>query len=96
MKTILAALAVCLAMPAAAEDSKCGLYADMAAALSKKYGEASRFVGLDSRQLVTVLFFNEETRSWTALIVQPDGKACMVAAGVNGEFQDAPPPGDPA
>ena len=91
MKT-LAALAVCFAMPAFANE-KCGGYADMAAALSREFGEAQRFVGVDSRGLVTVLFFNPETSSWTALIVAPDGRACMVAAGVSGEFI---PPGSPA
>jgi hypothetical protein len=91
MKT-LAALAVCFAMPAFA-DTKCGGYADMAAALSKEFGKAQRFVGVDSRGLVTVLFFNAETASWTVLVVGANGLACMVAAGVNGEFVA---PGDPA
>jgi len=91
MKT-LAALAVCFAMPAFGNE-KCGGYADMAAALSKEFGEAQRFVGIDSRGLVTVLFFNSETASWTVLFVSPDGRACVIAAGVNGEFV---PPGSPA
>jgi hypothetical protein len=91
MKT-LAALAVCFAMPAFA-DTKCGGYADMAAALSKEFGEAQRFVGIDSRGLITVLFFNAETSSWKVLFVAPDGRACVIAAGVNGEFVA---PGSPA
>jgi hypothetical protein len=93
---IITALAVCLAMPAFAEDNKCGAYPEMAAELVNKYGEAMRFVGLDSNGLVTVLFFNPETSSWTALIVEPSGRACMVAAGMNGELLPAPPEGDPA
>ncbi len=95
MKT-LTALAVCLAMPAFAEDNKCGAYPAMAAELVTKYGEALRFVGLDSNGLVTVLFLNPETSSWTALIVEPSGRACMVSAGVNGELLPIPPEGDPA
>jgi hypothetical protein len=79
-------------MPAFA-DTKCGGYADMAAALSKEFGKAQRFVGVDSRGLVTVLFFNAETASWKVLFVAPDGRACIVAAGVNGEFVA---PGNPA
>jgi len=79
-------------MPAFA-DTKCGGYADMAAALSQQYGEAQRFVGIDSRGLVTVLFFNSETASWTVLFVAPDGRACVIAAGVSGEFVA---PGSPA
>ena len=94
MKT-LTALAVCLAMPAFAEE-KCGAYPEMAAELVNKYGEAMRFVGLDSNGLVTVLFLNAETSSWTALIVDPTGKAYMVSAGVNGEFVPIPPEGNPA
>ena len=93
---ILTALAVCLAMPAFAQDNKCGQYPEMAAELGTKYGEAMRFVGLDSNGLVTVLFLNAETSSWTALIVDPTGKACMVSAGVNGELLPIPPEGDPA
>jgi hypothetical protein len=91
MKT-LAALAVCFAMPAFA-DTKCGGYADMAAALSQQYGQAERFVGIDSRGVVTVLFFNPETASWTILVVAANGLACVIAAGVNGEVI---PPGSPA
>ena len=90
---ILTALAVCLAMPAFAEDENCGQYPEMAASLAKEYGEAQRFMGLDSRGLVTVLFFSEASKSWTALIVEPSGRACMVSAGVDGEFV---PVGDPA
>ena len=92
---ILTALAVCFAMPAFAEE-KCGQYPEMAAELVNKYGEALRFVGLDSNGLVTVLFLNAETSSWTALIVDPTGKACMVSAGVNGELLPIPPEGNPA
>ena len=92
---ILTALAVCLAMPAFAEEN-CGQYPEMAAELVNKYGEALRFVGLDSNGLVTVLFLNAETSSWTALIVDPTGKACMVSAGVNGELLPIPPEGNPA
>ena len=92
---IVTALAVCLAMPAFAEE-KCGPYAEIAAGLAKEYGEAQRFVGLDNNGLVTVLFFNPKTSSWTALIVDPTGKACMVSAGVNGDFIPAPPEGAPA
>jgi hypothetical protein len=91
MKT-LAALAVCFAMPAFA-DTKCGGYADMAAALSQQYGQTERFVGIENRKLVTVLFFNPETASWTVLVVAANGLACVIAAGVNGEFV---PPGNPA
>jgi hypothetical protein len=91
MKT-LAALAVCFAMPAFA-DIKCGGCADMAAALSQQYGQTERFVGIESRKLVTVLFFNPETASWTVLVVGANGLACVIAAGVNGEFVA---PGSPA
>jgi hypothetical protein len=91
MKT-LAALAVCFAMPAFAND-KCGGYADMAAALSKEYGQTERFVGIESRKLVTIVFFNPETASWTVLVVAANGLACVIAAGVNGEFVA---PGSPA
>jgi hypothetical protein len=86
----LAALAVCLAMPAHAEE-QCGGFADMAAALSEKYGEAQHFIGMDSRQLVTVLFINPATGSWTALLVEASGRACMVAAGVNGRIVEGVP-----
>jgi hypothetical protein len=91
MKT-LAALAVCFAMPAFA-DTKCGRYTDIVEARSKEFGEAQRFVGIDSRGLVTVLFFNPEAASWTVLVVGANGRACVIAAGVNGEFVA---PGSPA
>lgn len=94
MKTILAALAVSFAMPALAQQGPtCGQYTDMAEEISSRYGEQVRFVGLDTRNLITVLFANEDTGSWTALVVQTDGKACMVAAGNNAELPAAEPEG---
>jgi hypothetical protein len=80
----------------AAQDApKCGGFADLAAALAKDFGEAQRFVGIDGRGLMIVMTLNAETGSWTALQVEAGGRACMVAAGMSGEFMDPPKPGDP-
>lgn len=74
------------------EQMTCGGYADMSARLGTEWHEFARFGGLDQRGQFTVLFVSAEG-SWTVLMIQPDGKACVVAAGSNGEVLAAPPEG---
>jgi hypothetical protein len=74
------------------EQMTCGGYADMSARLGTEWGEYARFGGLDQKGMFTVLFVSE-SGSWTVLMIRPDGKACVAAAGSNGQINDAPPQG---
>lgn len=53
--------------------------------LGDKYGEVPVAVGLNATGLVTVLFVNSETRSWTITMTLPDGRTCLASVGANWE-----------
>ncbi len=89
MKAI-AFAALVAASPAVAQP-QCGGYADAVAHLSTAYGESIVVRGIDGAGAVVEMFANPDTGTWTALIVQPDGTACMVAAGGDFEFHSPKP-----
>jgi len=66
------------------------------AQLGEKYGETVRSRGMDARGLVVEVFVFEETGTWTFLFTQPDGMACIGAAGDAWENVDPAPAGDGA
>jgi hypothetical protein len=47
--------------------------------LAEKYAETPRMSGLAGTQLMVITA--SESGSWSALMVNPDGSACLVAAG---------------
>lgn len=87
MVALLAALA---ATPAVAQ-MQCGGYADAAAFLFERYGENLTVQGIDGAGNVIAMFANPDTGTWTAFIVYPDGKACMVSSGSDFEFHKPKP-----
>lgn len=92
-----AAIALLISASSAfAQEQACAGFADKMEWLATVWGETQHFVGLDSRGLTIVMTLNPETRSWTALQVEPSGWSCAVAAGTDGEFTEMPKPGDPA
>lgn len=68
------------------------------AALTQKYGETRRGIGIAGAQQVMELFASAQTGSWTITVTLPDGTTCLVATGQAFEtLTDAlPTPGDPA
>jgi hypothetical protein len=67
------------------------MFTDMAASLASTWGESQQFVGMDTRGLVNVLFVNPETLTWTALVVDATGKACVAASGEDGKMVEGTP-----
>lgn len=61
--------------------SRCGLHAAIVDTLSKKYGETPRGIGLVSNKGVMQVFVSEEKGTWTIVMTNPQGKACLLAAG---------------
>ncbi len=59
----------------------CGKRSDMIRQLGEKYGETRRSFGLAGGSGVVELYASEETGSWTILLTNPQGTACMMAAG---------------
>ncbi len=90
MAAFSAIVSVCLGSQAIAQP-QCGGYADAVAHLSTAYGESIVVRGIDGAGAVVEMFANPDTGTWTALIVQPDGTACMVAAGGDFEFHSPKP-----
>jgi hypothetical protein len=72
-----------IALPAAPAGAQmvCGKRADILRQLSEKYGETRRSMGLAQGQGVVELYASDETGSWTILMTNPQGVACMMAAG---------------
>lgn len=92
MRLFVATLCV-IGLPAFAQDPNCAPVADALAGLAKNYGEAPRVTALMTGGNFLVITA-APAGGWTALEVQPDGTACIVAAGEAFEVQDAPKPGD--
>jgi hypothetical protein len=80
------------ALPARAQVLQCLPLDQAIAALATRYGEGPRIramMGGDDMLVITA----SPAGTWTALIVEPDGKACMVASGEAFGVLDAEPPG---
>lgn len=86
-------LAGMLARPAHAQQ-QCAPLPEFLALLAANYQEAPRVSALAGGDALLIITAGD-SGTWTALMVQASGMACMVASGVNFEVQDAPPPGDP-
>ena len=65
-----------------AHAAQCGERASMVAALHDQFGETPRAMGLEQRGGMVELFAND-AGTWTLIASGPDGKACVVATGVN-------------
>jgi predicted DNA-binding protein (UPF0278 family) len=84
MKIIFAAAtAAMLAAPAMAQTQRCGPHDDVVQKLREGYSETVRFRGLADSTHVLELFLSPEG-SWTAVMVDANGMACLVAAGQAG------------
>jgi hypothetical protein len=86
----LALVALVAATPAVGQ-MQCGGYADAVAHLSSEYGESLTMQGMDGAGNVVAMFANPDTGTWTALIVRPDGTACMAASGGAFEYHKPKP-----
>lgn len=69
----------------------CGERAEIVRRLAERYGETRRSVGVSGEQRIIEVYASDETGSWTILITNPYGKACLVAAGKG--FEPEPRPG---
>lgn len=79
-----AALALLIAATPAPE-IPCGPYEPMHEQLTQTYGERIAFKGATNAGGVLVVYVNDDTQSWTALILIRDGAiACGLGAGHGG------------
>ncbi len=77
---------------------QCAPRAGVLAALSQKYGETRRGIGMAGDAQLMELFASAATGSWTITVTLPDGTTCLVATGQAFEAlsEALPVPGDPA
>lgn len=90
MTRLFAAALICLTATGAQTQGmpQCAEREALVQFLADKYGEALRFVGVNSVQ-VTELFVNDATGSWTILVTPPRGLTCMRAGGYGASVLEA-------
>lgn len=71
-------LTLCLAMPVQAE-TPCLPLPQFLQGLEDRYDETPRMSGLAGAQLLIITA--SEAGTWTAVLVNPDGSACIASAG---------------
>jgi hypothetical protein len=97
MRLLLAASAItaALASPASANQATpgaqiCDQRDVIVASLSQRYGEAAQSIGLDNGGNLLEIFASS-AGTWTAILTNPRGQACIVAAGEAFEQMNLPP-----
>lgn len=92
----LIALAVCFAMPAAAQQ-QCGSRAAVLAHLASKYAEARQSIAVAANGVVVEVWANRDTGTWTITGSTAQGATCLIASGDAYEATDdaVPPQGVP-
>lgn len=94
MRALLTALALASCAPAHAQNTpagpQCAPYELLVAGLARNYGENRRVAGLAGVEgrLLFEVYANDETSTWTAITVTPEGTACLLASG--DMFSDVP------
>lgn len=94
MRAVVTALLLATCVPANAQTAQCVNYEAMVVGLADSYGERRIISGLNGDGTVVQMFANTETGTWTAVILHPDGMACMVAAGEQFDSTVAALPGN--
>lgn len=90
-RLMIAALAVCIALPAYSQGQVCYPRDVVAERLADEFGETVQSRGLTADGAVVEMWANDETRTWTAVVTMPNGMACLVASGQHFERSDASP-----
>lgn len=90
-----------LAAAARAEDSPapatpCGKYGEIRDKLTRDYGEEPVTRGLNKQGIVVEIWSSQGGRTWSAVMVGPNGQACMFDAGRNLEVRQFGTAGDGA
>lgn len=73
----------CIAAPAQAQSPQCGPFTELRTVLAKEHHEIELGGGIVNDRAVMVVFVAPDGATWTMAILGTDGKACMVAHGVD-------------
>lgn len=95
-RTLIAAAVLALAscQPAAAQSRNCAPRSVVVEKLAENYSETRQSVGLSASGAMVEVFASDETGSWTIIVTQPNGVACLVASGQSYERVDEDLPVD--
>lgn len=96
--SVATALALLVIGPARAEQAQCGPAVKILEALGKDYGEAPVVTGLmEGNTMMITILANPAKGTWTALVIDTKGNACLTAAGKDYQQQayKAPKTGAP-
>ena len=75
-------------LPASAQQAPCGKRDELVKALSSRFREEPRGMGL-ANQSAIIEIFTSKAGTWTILLTKPDGAGCIVSAGE--AWEDIPP-----
>ena len=95
-KLLAAAIAASFLVPGPADaQSLCGAREAVVDMLGARYGETVRSLGLAGGNRIVEIFASDETGSWSILVTNAAGVACLVASGQHYEQVAAGPQGAP-
>jgi hypothetical protein len=79
--------------PAASQDGACNSRDDVHQALEQGFGETPVAMGIVSEDVIVELFAAAEGATWTLMVSNADGQACVLAAGTDWQSHSpaAPP-----
>ena len=80
--------------PAASQESACNSRDDIHEALEQGFAEAPAAIGIVSEDVIVELFAEPEGATWTLMVSNTDGHACVLAAGT--DWQSLSPAAPPA
>jgi hypothetical protein len=83
-------LAMALPAPAA---TQCLPFEQLVVQLSGRWHEAPLHRGLTAAGQIMIIFSTGDGDTWTAVVLAPDGTACLVASGKGWETLPPPPVG---
>lgn len=83
-------------IPPAAAQMMCGQRTEIVNQLAAKFGETRRSVGLAEGRGVIEVYASEKTGSWTILLTNTEGTACLMAAGEAFQVEEAKVADSPA
>lgn len=90
MRPLLAALvAVFLCLSPAMAQQQCGAREAIRDGLKNQYSEVPVARGLGGAGLMMELYASEDGKTWTLLIVHPNGMACFAATGESWQSVEA-------
>ncbi len=90
-----AVLTAALGTAPADAQSLCGAREAVVEMLGARYGETVRSIGLAGGDRIVEVFASDETGSWTILVTNVAGVACLVASGQHYEQLAEGPKGAP-